>query len=145
MSLFDQQEEIVEVLKNVSRSALVYEGQLHDGTEWVVDIGDGTAPVLGIEFGGTTDIPNSQKGIIGAAHNGQEAIFSVIAVGTSKYDCRAIMQNVRDDMVGFTPTNASEIKPALYASMGAINDITSPTRYADIQTFTFISNSDKSC
>lgn len=145
MSLFEQQEEIYARLEQVSTDALVYEGQLYDGDKWVVDIGDGSKPVLGIEFGGTVDVPNSQKTIIGAAFNPAEAIFSVTTVGTTKRDCRALMQNVRDDFLGFIPTNASEIKPALYASMGAINDLSSPTRYADVQTFTFISNSDKSC
>lgn len=144
MSLYDQQQEIWEKMLLVSPVAKVYEGQLHDGEKWVVDIGDGSRPVLGIEFGGTVDVPNSQKTIIGAAYNPEEAIFSVTAVGTTKKDCRAIMQNVRDDMLGFIPTNASEISPALYASMGAINDLSSPTRYADVQTFTFISNKDKS-
>lgn len=144
MSLFQQQEEILAVLEAVAPGILVYEGQIFDGTEWVVDIGDGSVPVLGVEFGGTVDVPNSQKGICGAARNPQEAIFTVTAIGTSKKDCRGIVQNVRDDIIGFIPSNASEIKPALYASMGAINDLTSPTRFADVQTFTFVSNSDKS-
>lgn len=144
MSLFIQQEEILEKLRAVTDEILVYEGQIFDGTEWSVDIGDGAVPVLGVEFGGTVDVPNSQKGICGASRNPQEAIFTVTVIGTSKRDCRAVVQNVRDDLIGFQPTNASEIKPALYASMGAISDLASPTRFADVQTFTFVSNSDKS-
>ena len=144
MSLFIQQEEIFAKVELVSPVAKVYEGQLFDGESWTVDIGDGAVPIIGVEFGGTTDVPNSQKGICGAAEWPEEAIFSVITIGTTKKDCRALMQNVRDDLIGFQPTNAGEVIPALYASMGAINDLGSPTRFADIQTFTFTSNKNKS-
>lgn len=148
MSVFDQQQEIVEELKKIrigTTSFSVYEGAVDDGEKWVVEEGVSGKPFMAIQFSGFSQVPKSMKNMTGARHNSRDMIFSVTCVASDDRSARQLWDKVCTQLTGFVPTNAGEIQEALFASPGKISTLGSPSRYSSIQTFTYISNSFASC
>jgi hypothetical protein len=104
---------------------------------------DAIVPHVTVSFGGAVKGSRQNDGIAGARLNGSEMDVVIRAVGNNPDDCRKLSKLVDDKLLGFAPTNCGEIDYALYGSVGAISGLAQPTRYASVQSYSLVLNSDR--
>lgn len=104
---------------------------------------DSIVPHLTVSFSGQVRGSRRNDGIAGAALNGREMDTVIRAVASNPGDCRKLLDICEEKLLGFVPTNCGELDVALYGSTGQISGLAQPTRYAGVQVYTCIVNSDK--
>lgn len=142
MSLLDSQEEILTQLRTIPNVS-IHEDENAD--EVMVEMIPGTdiiRPFVTVSFGGRQEAPRRYQGILGAKADSNETAFVLQAVGSTKGDARRLLERVWNVLNGFVPTNCGEIRSALYAGTGKVSSLGNPTRYAAMQSFRYVQNSD---
>lgn len=103
---------------------------------------DAIKPHATVSFGGQVKGSRNNDGIAGARLNGREMDIVVRAVSSNPSDCRKLLQLCEDKLLGFVPTNCGEIDVALYGSTGQVSGLAQPSRFAGVQVFSCVVNSD---
>jgi hypothetical protein len=143
VSYLSVQDEIVGVVKTIPHVD-VYEGNLSDEDfATLVANSDALKPFITISFGGMIDPRRNVNGITGAKAHSHDVTIVVRCVGSTDRMSRQVWQLVWDKLIGYMPANCSEIRAALYGGTGQISSLGNPTRYASVQAFTMLINSDQ--
>jgi hypothetical protein len=142
VSLIDSQEEIKTALAGIPNVGL-FEDQNADEVE--VEIVPGTdmiRPFITVSFGGRQEAPGRMRGIVGAKADANETAFVIQTVASNKITANKLLERVWDVLIGYVPTNCGEIRAALYGGTGKVSSLGNPTRFAAMQSFRYVQNSD---
>ncbi len=142
MSQFSVEDEIVNLIKTIPHVD-VHEGQMSD-EKFAALLTDSNQikPFVTVSFGGLIDPRRRINGIAGAKTKSYDTTFVVRCVGTTDRISRQVRDLVKDKVLGFVPTNCGEIDMALFGGTGEVSSLGNPTRYASVQAYRFILNSD---
>lgn len=144
MSILSAEDEITARLEAIP-NLLVFEGNVPDGYAVpTMPNSNQITPYATVHYSSPIEAPASDSGITGAAYDSHLSVFIVRACASSERNTRVVMQKVWDTLVGFEPSNCGEISPARFGGVGETNIMGDPTRYAAVQAFQFIVNSDLS-
>lgn len=145
MSRYSVIQEISAKLRDIP-NAEFYEGKT---TEEIVELvkrpiapGEQIKPFITVNYGSMIKPRKGTNGIVGAKTNSNIMEFTVRTVANTYRNSEKVMQEVWDTIVGFVPTNAGEIDSVLYGGVGEINSLGSPQRFASVQSFACMVNSD---
>lgn len=142
MSYLSVQDEIVGVLKTIP-NVDVEEGNIADEDfATLVANSDSLKPFITINFGGMIDPRRRINGITGAKAHSHDATIVVRCVGSTDRISRQVWQLVWDKLIGYVPVNCGEIRAALYGGTGQVSSLGNPTRYAAVQAFSLLVNSE---
>lgn len=140
MSYLDVQDEISAQLRTIPNVDF-YEGQLSDEAfAALVADSNQIKPFITVSYGGLIDPRRRVNGITGAKSNSQDTTFVVRTVANTDRTSRKALQLVLDKLIGFVPTNCSEIDTALFGGTGEISSLGNPTRYASVQALRVLVN-----
>lgn len=143
MSYLAVQDEIVGVLKTIPHVD-VHEGNISDEEfATLVANSDSIRPFITVSFGGMIDPRRRVNGIAGAKLHSHDVTIVVRCVGSTDRISQQVWQLVWDKLIGYMPVNCSEIRAALYGGTGQVSSLGNPTRYAAVQAFTLLVNSDQ--
>lgn len=141
MSYLDVQDEITAQLKTIPNVDL-YEGQMSDEAfAALVADSNQIKPFITVSYGGLIDPRKRVNGITGAKQDSQDTTFVVRAVANTDRTSRKALQLALDKLVGFVPTDCSEINTALFGGTGQVSSLGNPTRYASVQALRLLVNS----
>lgn len=143
MSLTQGQDEIVALVKTIPNIG-VHDDELPDEVipEMIPGAVDQIRPFATISFGGLVEAPRRMNGIAGADKDTGETTIVIQGVGSTPRAARAVVEKVREKLVGFKPTNCGEIRFALFGGTGKLSHLGNPTRYASNQSLRYYQNSD---
>lgn len=142
MSLYTTQQEILTLLGTIP-NVLMFEDEAAD--EVIIDMipgSDQIKPFFTVSFGGLQEAVSNNRGIVGAKADGNEATIVIQCVGSTKDTSRQVHDLIWNKLIGYVPTNCGEIRAALYAGPGKVSSLGNPTRFASMQSFRFVQNSD---
>lgn len=142
MSLYNTQQEILALLSTIPNIPW-FEDEAAD--EVIISLlpgSDQIQPFYTVSFGGLQESTSRNRGIVGAAADGNEGTIVIQAVGSTKDAARQIHDLVWKKLIGYVPTNCGEIRPALYGGTGKVSSLGNPTRFAAMQSYRFVQNSD---
>ena len=143
MSYLSVQDEVVNEVKTIPHVD-VYEGNIDDEAfASLLANSDALKPFITIAFGGMIDPRRRVNGITGAKAHSHDVTIVVRCIGSTDRISRQVWQLVWDKLIGYTPTNCGEIRAALYGGTGQVSSLGNPTRYASVQAYTMIVNSDQ--
>ena len=142
MSQLTSEDEIVALLKTIPQVD-VYEGQMSDEA-FAALVADASQikPFITISFGGLLDPRRRINGIVGAKTHSQDTTFVLRAVATTDRISRQVREAAHNKIIGFVPTNCSEIATALFGGTGQVSSLGNPTRFASVQAYRYLVNSD---
>lgn len=142
MSFLTAQNEIVAELRSIPFMD-VYEGQMSDEqfTELLINT-DQIKPFITVNFGGMVETSRRHHGIAGAKYDSNTMTTVVRAIANTDKNSRIVMDQIWKKLVGFEPVNCGELRAALFGGVGEVSILGVPTRYAAVQTFTNVINSD---
>lgn len=142
MSYIDVQREITDLLRTIPNVDL-YEGNMSDEA-FAALVADSTQirPFITISFGGFIDPRKRVNGIVGAKTHSHDTTFVVRTVGSTDRISQQVWQLCWDKLIGYVPTNCGEIGAALYGGTGQVSSLGNPTRYAAVQAYRMLVNSD---
>ena len=142
MSQLDVEDEIVNLIKTIP-NVDVYEGLMSDDkfTALLTDSNQ-IKPFITVSFGGLIDPRRQINGIVGAKYKSYDTTFVVRSVASSDRTSRQVRDLVQRKVLGYVPTNCSEIDMALFGGTGEVSSLGNPTRYASVQAYRFILNPD---
>lgn len=142
MTQLATEDEIVAELKTIPHVD-VYEGQMSD-EEFSALLTDANQirPFITISFGGLIDPRRRINGIVGAKTHSQDTTFVIRCVGSTDRTSRQVRDIAHGKIIGFVPTNCSEIQTALFGGTGQVSSLGNPTRYAAVQAYRYLVNSD---
>lgn len=147
--LFASQEELLTQmggLKWKGSTISVYEGQFDDDQQYkIITAQEGDKPFIVVNFSGTLQAPRGYHGIMGAAHDTSQTMFTVQVVHTTSKITRQVLDMLNQKVIGFVPNGCGEVSPGLYASPGKINALGTPTRYSAVQSYSYYVNSNAIC
>lgn len=98
-------------------------------------------PYVIVDFSGITEPHNNVNGITGAAADSFDEMFSCHSVASSKNTARTVNRLVTGKLLGFVPSNCSEIRPAFFGGIGANSNAADPSRFSVAQAFRALLNS----
>lgn len=144
MSYLDVQDEICGVLESIPHVDF-FRGQMSDEA-FAVLVADANQirPFITISFGGLIDPRRRINGIVGAKTHSQDTTFVVRCIGSTDRISQQVWQLCWDKLIGYVPANCGEIQSALFGGTGQVSSLGNPTRYAAVQAFRFLVNSDYS-
>lgn len=142
MSYLDVQDQIVARVKEVPYID-VYEDEMSDEA-FAAILADSNQikPFVTISFGGLLDPRRRINGIVGAKTHSQDTTLVIRCVASTSRTSRQVQQLVFDKLIGFVPTNCGEIQTALFGGTGQVSSLGNPTRFASVQAYRFLVNSD---
>lgn len=142
MSQLTSEDEIVALLKTIPHVD-VYEGQMSDEA-FAALLADANQikPFITISFGGLLDPRRKINGIVGAKAKSYDTTFIVRCVANTDRISRQVRDRAKGKLLGFVPTNCSEIDMALFGGTGQVSSLGNPTRHASVQAYRFLLNSD---
>lgn len=142
MSYLDVQDQIVARVKEVPHID-VYEDEMSDDVLAII-LADSNQikPFVTISFGGLLDPRRRINGIVGAKTHSQDTTLVIRCVASTSRTSRQVQQLVFDKLIGFVPTNCGEIQTALFGGTGQVSSLGNPTRFASVQAYRFLVNSD---
>lgn len=142
MSQLAVEDQIIARVKSIPHVD-VYEGPMSD-EKFASLLTDSTQikPFITLSFGGLIDPRKNVNGIVGAKAKSYDTTFIVRCVGTTDRISRQVRDLVKAKVLGFVPTNCSEIDMALFGGTGEVSSLGNPTRYASVQAYRFLLNSD---
>lgn len=142
MSLYSTQQDILTLLGTIP-NVQMFEDEAAD--EVVIEMipgSDQIKPFFTVSFGGLQEAVSRNRGIVGAKSDGNEATIVIQGVGSTKDTARQVHQLVWDKLIGYVPTNCGEIRAALYGGTGKVSSLGNPSRFAAMQSYRFVQNSD---
>lgn len=139
MSRYSVIQEISAKLRAIPKAGF-YEGKTTE--EIIVLAKEQIQPFITVNYGSMIKPRKGTNGIVGAKTNSNIMEFTVRSVASTYNNSERVMQEVWDTIVGFVPTNAGEIDSVLYGGVGEINSLGSPQRFASVQSFACMVNSD---
>lgn len=143
MSYLSVQDEIVGVLKTIPHVD-VHGGNISDEEyATLVANSDSLKPFIVVNFGGRIDPRRRVNGIAGAKLHSYDVNIVVRCVGSTNRVSQQVGELVWDKLIGYMPVNCGEIRAALYGGTGEVSSLGNPTRYAAVQVFTLLVNSDQ--
>lgn len=141
MSRLSAKNEITAKLKTIGNLE-VFEGRT---TEQIIRLdNEHIGEFATVNYGSLVKPRKGTNGITGARQSSNIMEFTIRTVANSYDNCERIMQVVFDTLVGFEPVNCGEIDTVLYGGIGEISSLGNPTRYASVQSFGLMVNSDLS-
>lgn len=142
MTQLATEDQIVARLKTIPHVD-VYEGQMSDEdfTALLVNANQ-IQPFITISFGGLIDPRRRINGIVGAKTHSQDTTFVIRCVGSTDRITRQVRDIAHAKVIGFVPTNCSEIQTALFGGTGQVSSLGNPTRFAAVQAYRYLVNSD---
>lgn len=142
MSQLAAEDQITALLKSIPNVDF-YEGLMSDEAfAALVADANQIKPFITVSFGGLIDPRRNVNGITGAKAKSYDTTFIVRCVASTDRTTRQVRDIVRDKVLGFVPTNCSEIDMALFGGTGEVSSLGNPTRYASVQAYRFLLNSD---
>lgn len=142
MTLLQVEDQIVARVKEIPHVD-VYEDEMTDEAfSSLLADSNQIRPFITISFGGLLDPRKRVNGITGARANSQDTTFVVRCVGSTSRTARQVRDLVLGKLIGFVPTNCSEIDTALFGGTGQVSSLGNPTRFASVQAFRLLVNSD---
>jgi phage gp37-like protein len=121
-----------------------YRGQMSDEEfAKLVANSDSLKPFVTVSFGGKLKPRMGTNSITGAKHASYLVTIVVRAVASSERDSQLVLEEVEKRILGFMPTNSGEIEHALYGGTGQVSSLGNPTRYASVQAYSLMVNSDQ--
>lgn len=139
MSRLTAKNEITARLKTIGNLS-VFEGKTTDQIMRLDD--EHLGEFLTVNYGSLVKPRKGTNGIAGARLSSNIMEFTIRTVANTYDNVERIMQVVFDTIVGFEPTNCGEIDTVLYGGVGEISSLGNPTRYASVQSFGLLVNSD---
>ena len=147
--LFTSQDEITAQLKGIKWNGdtiKVYDGQFDDDELFkIAEAQEGNVPFIVTNFSGELQAPIRMHGIVGAAKDTTQTMFTVQVVYTNSRITRQVMDQINQKIKGFAPTGCGEVNVGFYASPGKINALGTPTRYSAVQSYSYYVNSNAIC
>ena len=142
MSYLNAQDQIVAQVKAIPHID-VYDEEMSD-EKFAALIADSNQikPFVTISFGGFIDPRRRINGIVGAKTHSHDATIVIRCVGSTSRTAWKVWELVHDKLIGFVPTNCSEITAALYGGTGEVSTLGNPARYATVQAYRLLVNSD---
>lgn len=142
MSYLAVQDEIVALLKTIPHVD-VYEGNMSDEAfAALLANSDSLRPFITVAFGGKIKPTRSVNGITGAKAHSHDVTIVTRCVASTDRNSRVVNQLVEDKLLGYVPDNCGEIHAALYGGTGQVSSLGNPTRYAAVQAWSLLVNSD---
>lgn len=142
MSQLSVEDEITNLVKTIPHVD-VYEGPMSDEKfAALLEDTNQIKPFITISFGGLIDPRRRINGIVGAKAKSYDTTFIVRCVASTDRTSRQVRDLVKDKVLGYVPTNCSEIDMALFGGTGEVSSLGNPTRYASVQAYRFLLNSD---
>lgn len=143
MTYTDAQEEILTVLRTIP-NVDIHESVMAPNVQAIIKSTGQMKPFVTVDFGAL--VKSHRKGtggIIGSAYDTHEGNLIVHAIASDGQTARRVIQSVVDRLLGFIPTNCGELSPETYGGIGATSVMVAPSRYSQVQPFSFLVNSDK--
>jgi hypothetical protein len=122
----------------------VYEGLSSDEVIALVANTEQIKPFVVVSYGGMIRPRKGTNGITGSRASSNIMEFTTRCVASTYDNARRVNQDVWDAVMGFVPTNAGEIDSVLYGGVGEVSALGNPTRYASVQSYACLVNSDYS-
>lgn len=142
MSQLTSEDEIFALLKAIPHVD-VYEGQMSDEAfDKLLTDSNQIKPFITVSFGGLLDPRRRINGIVGAKTHTQDTTFVVRCVASTDRTSREVRDIAHNQIIGFVPTNCSEISTALFGGTGQVSSLGNPTRFASVQAYRYLVNSD---
>lgn len=142
MSQLASEDQIVALLKTIPHVD-VYEGQMSDEAfSALLTDSNQIQPFITVSFGGLLDPRRRINGIVGAKTHTQDTTFVIRCVGSTDRVSRQVRDIAHNKVIGFVPTNCSEIQTALFGGTGQVSSLGNPTRFASVQAYRYLVNSD---
>lgn len=121
----------------------VHRGNLSDEAfATLVANSDALKPFVTVAFSGKFDPRRRINGINGAATHSHDVNIVVRAVASTDRMSQQALELVDVQLLGFVPTNCGEIRSALFGGSGQVSSLGNPTRFAAVQAYTMLLNSD---
>ena len=142
MSYLTVQKEILDRLATV-RNVDLHRGQATD--EYLAKLIEGTdqiKPFIVVSFGNRVQTRRGMNGIVGARANSYGISMTTHCVANTEANANAVNEKVWETLIGFEPTNCSELIPALFGGVGELSSTGSPSRFTSMQGWTSVLNSD---
>lgn len=142
MSYLDVQDEIIARVKEIPHVD-VYEDDMSDEAfAELLANSNQIKPFITISFGGLLDPRRRINGIAGAKTHSQDTTFIIRCVASTSRTARQAQQLAWDKLIGFVPANCGEIQSALFGGTGQVSSLGNPTRFASVQAYRLLVNSD---
>ena len=142
MSYTQAQDEIMAELRTLP-GVDVFEGMATDEVLAKFTGPNQMKPFVTVDFGALVSSHKKVKGIVGARYDTHEGNIVVHSVANDMRTARMVIESVRGVLLGFIPTNCSQLIPETYGGIGEISSMVSPSRFSQVQPFVFLVNSDK--
>lgn len=142
MTLLQVEDQIVARLKEIPYVDVFEDEMTDESFSTLLADSNQIRPFITISFGGLLDPRKRVNGIVGARANSQDTTFVVRCVGSTSRTARQVRDLAMGKLIGFVPTNCSEIDTALFGGTGQVSSLGNPTRFASVQAFRLLVNSD---
>lgn len=142
MTLLQVEDQIVARLKEIPYVDVFEDEMTDEAFSTLLADSNQIRPFITISFGGLLDPRKRVNGIVGARANSQDTTFVVRCVGSTSRTARQVRDLAMGKLIGFVPTNCSEIDTALFGGTGQVSSLGNPTRFASVQAFRLLVNSD---
>ena len=139
MSALTVQDEIEALIRSIPNTT-VFVGL---SSEEVIAMVKEQVNFITINFGALIKPRKGVNGIVGAAYDSNYMGFTVRCISNKERNTRVMNQAVWDTVVGHVPAGAGEIGPVLFGGIGEISALGNPTRYAAVQSYDCLVDSDK--
>lgn len=142
MTLLQVEDQIVARLKEIPYVDVFEDEMTDEAFSTLLADSNQIRPFITVSFGGLLDPRKRVNGIVGARANSQDTTFVVRCVGSTSRTARQVRDLAMGKLIGFVPTNCSEIDTALFGGTGQVSSLGNPTRFASVQAFRLLVNSD---
>lgn len=142
MTLLQVEDQIVARLKEIPYVDVFEDEMTDEAFSTLLADSNQIKPFITVSFGGLLDPRKRVNGIVGARANSQDTTFVVRCVGSTSRTARQVRDLAMGKLIGFVPTNCSEIDTALFGGTGQVSSLGNPTRFASVQAFRLLVNSD---
>lgn len=142
MSYFQVQDQIIARIKEIPHVDIFEDDMTDEAFAQLLANSNQIKPFITISFGGLLDPRRRINGIAGAKTHSQDTTFVIRCVASTSRTARQAMQLVWDKIIGFVPDNCGEIQTALFGGTGQVSSLGNPTRFASVQAFRLLVNSD---
>lgn len=142
MSYLTVQQEIIDLLGTINNVDL-HRSQATD--EYLAKLVEGTdqiTPFIVVSFGNRVQLRRRSNGIVGARTHSYGISFTTHCVANTDVTASRVNEAVWNKLIGFEPTNCSELVPALFGGVGELSSTGNPSRYSAMQGWTGTLNSD---
>ena len=97
-------------------------------------------PYIILNFAGLTEPAKGVNGITGATEDSFQQGFTSHSVASTPSTARKVNSLMLRKLVGFTPANCGEIRPAFFGGIGESSTLSDPSRYSAAQSYRMLVN-----